>query len=297
VLRLIEPSERQVAVVRVALGAYLLVHFAALIPHAEEVFGSVGMLPDALQLPSAGLFPNVLAADNPKLAPWLLLAGCSGSLLFALGILRRSLALGLWLLWASLLNRNPFIANPSIPYVGWLLLAFAVIPVESIWRIRLQPQNTAWSMPPGLSWVAWLLLGLGYTLSGVDKLASPSWVDGSALSHVLSLPLARDTPLRDLLLLLPRGLLRGLTWTALALEISALPLFLLPQLRAWAWLALTTMQLALLSVLDFADLTVGMLVFHAFVFERGSLPRRPEAPPTPKQSPRIPGFSPGGAAF
>jgi predicted DCC family thiol-disulfide oxidoreductase YuxK len=107
----------------------------------------------------------------------------------------------------------------------------------------------------------------GYTYSGVVKLVSPSWVDGSALEHLLINPLARDSALRELLLAVPDPLLRLATWGALAAEVLALPLALWRRTRPLAWLATAAMQVGILTFVAFADLTAGMLLVHLFVFD------------------------------
>ena len=45
-----------------------------------------------------------------------------------------------------------------------------------------------------------------YTFSGIEKLASPSWVDGTAFWHVAKNPLAREGLPRDLVLVAGEGL-------------------------------------------------------------------------------------------
>jgi hypothetical protein len=269
------PTSRHFAIFRIALGGYLLVHFVSLVPYAEELFSRNGMLPDAALLPSARFFPNPLANAGPGFALGFLAALSLLSLALLAGVYRRWVAIPLWFGWACLFNRNPFIANPSIPYVGFLLLACAVIPNEATLRPALPVAERDWSIPRPLNSGAWLLLGLGYTLSGVHKLGSPSWRDGTALRHVLELPLARDTWLRTVLLTLPEGAFAAMTWGALAAEITALPLFLSRVTRRFAWVGLIGMQLGILCLLDFADLTAGMLLFHAFVFEPGALSKPP----------------------
>jgi hypothetical protein len=271
VLGLTLPTSRHFALFRVALGGYLLLHFVSLVPYAQELFSRNGMLPDATQLPSARFFPNPLANASPAVASGFVVALALLALALLAGIHRRWVALPLWFGWACLFNRNPFIANPSIPYVGFLLLACAVVPNESGLRPPLPPGQRDWSIPHPLFCGAWLLLGLGYTSSGLHKLGSPSWRDGTALRYVLELPLARDTWLRTALLALPDWCFAAMTWGALAAEISALPLFLFRATRRFAWAGLIGMQLGILCLLDFADLTAGMLLFHAFVFEPDTL--------------------------
>ena len=62
-------------------------------------------------------------------------------------------------------------------------------------------------------------MAAGYSYGGFTKLTSPSWLDGSALSHVLSNPLARPTLLREWLLAQPE-----LTFAGAAIAIAILGL-------------------------------------------------------------------------
>jgi hypothetical protein len=71
--------------------------------------------------------------------------------------------------------------------------------------------------------------------------------------------------LRDALLALPAGALHVASWAALALELTFLPLAVLPRLRRWLWAAMLGMHLTLIALVAFADLSFGMVVFHLFV--------------------------------
>jgi hypothetical protein len=77
-------SGRQFAIFRIALDAYLALHFAQLIPYGAELFSNQGMLAEARLNLTFGIFPNPLAYwDSPtcvttflavltllSLAPW-----------------------------------------------------------------------------------------------------------------------------------------------------------------------------------------------------------------------------------
>jgi predicted DCC family thiol-disulfide oxidoreductase YuxK len=263
----------QYSLFRAIFGSYLFVHFAGLVPWGPELFSNRGVLPDGSASPLLHLFPNILAlADSPIVVQGLLLLAAGLSLLFATGWRDRTAALLLWCLWTSFFGWNPLIANPSLPYVGWLLLAHAALPAAPYgsWaaRGRADPRGS-WKMLPPIFLVAWILMAAGYTYSGFVKLGSPSWVDGSALARVLENPLARPGTARDLLLALPAGLLRLATWGALALEISFAPLALFRRLRPWVWTAMMAMHLGLFLVIRFADLTAGMVMLHLFTFDPG----------------------------
>jgi predicted DCC family thiol-disulfide oxidoreductase YuxK len=268
----------QYSVFRCLLGAYLLVHFARLAPYAAELFSSAGVLPEASLSPLARLFPNVLAFYDP---PWLATASCGlgvlASACLAAGLRGRASALVLAYVWACFLGRNPLIANPSIPYVGWMLVAHALLPAAPYGSLdakgRVDPGG-GWRMPAGIFLAAWVALALGYTYSGYTKLVSPSWVDGTAVARVLENPLARPGFLREALRGLPDGVLRALTWGALACELAFAPLALVRRLRPVAWCALLAMHLGLVVLIDFAELSLGMVLVHLFTFDPDWLPAR-----------------------
>lgn len=250
-------SKYQFATFRVLLGIYLCAHFIGLLPYGAELFSCKGVLPDAHLNFTHGILPNPLEHwDGPRFVAIFLRALLALSVCLTLGIARRVCALLLWYGWACLFNRNNLISNPSIPYVGLLLLFCALL-----------PPMKRWQFPPALFWVAWGLLMIGYTFSGLEKLSGPSWMDGTAMLHVANNPLARPNLVRHLFVSLPLWVIRLATWGSLALEISFLPLCLFRGARPWAWLAVSALQLGILTMINFADLTFGMLMFHLFVFD------------------------------
>jgi hypothetical protein len=254
---------------RLVLGVYLAVHFAHLAPWAAELFSSRGVLPDARTSPFIHLYPNVLAlADGPAFVTAFVAAAAVIAVLLALGVADRVGAVALAYVLACLYGRNPLIANPSLPYVDGLLLAHATLrPLPAgvgLWRGEpaggfhvSRPMQTA----------AWIVLAAGYSFSGYTKLVSPSWLDGTAVARVLASPLARPGWLRDAMIALPPGAQHIASWAALAMELTFLPLAVVPQLRRWVWTAMLAMHLSLIALVAFADLSFGMVVFHLFVMD------------------------------
>jgi hypothetical protein len=116
-------------------------------------------------------------------------------------------------------------------------------------------------------WTAWVLMAAGYSFSGWMKLHSPSWIDGTALYHVLNNPLARPGFMRDFLLALPAPFLHALTWASLGAELLFVPLSLTQRNRIIAWSSLVAMNLGIVCAINFADLTIGMLLLHLFTFD------------------------------
>ena len=266
----------QYSVFRIVFGTYLCGHFLSLVPWARELFSDRGMLPAAAASPLAFLFPNVLTVlDAPAFVTSLLLIAAGASVLFAIGFQDRAMAALLWYVWACLLGRNPLISNPGIPYVGWLLLAHTLLPSAPYGSVaaRARPDpNGTWRMPPVLFAGAWILMSLGYSYSGVTKLVSPSWIDGSAIAHVLEKPLARPGAVREAILALPDGILRLGTWATLAFELLFAPLALSRRLRPWMWMLGLLMHLGLMALIDFADLSLGMVMLHLFTFDPAWVP-------------------------
>ena len=181
---------------RLVVGVYLSVHFAHLAPWAAEVFSSAGACCPRRRLsPLRPLFPNVLAiADGPSFvtafvaaAAWL--ASCS-----PWAAADRLCAICMFYVLACLYGRNPLIANPS-PALRRLAAAGPRYLAAGCRMAR----GRSWRPDPGGGWqilaatasAAWFLLAAGYSFSGYTKLVSPSWLDGTALAHVLDNPLAR----------------------------------------------------------------------------------------------------------
>lgn len=270
-------SSWQFSLFRIIFGSYLAIHFAMLIPYAEELFGSGGLISDPALNPTTGLFPNPLnLAVPPAALPWIIGILAALSVAFAVGWFRPAVSIVLWFGWTALFHRNNLIGNPSIPYIGLLLLLCALVPTGE--ALAIAKRDADWAMPKWVFRCAWILLAAGYSFSGYTKMFSPSWVDGSAMSFLLENPLARPGPFRDLMLALPSGFLKALTWFTLTAELAFLPLALWSRSRPWIWLTLVALHLGIIVVIDFADLSFGMLMIHLFTFDPAWLPVRMKRP-------------------
>ena len=261
-------SPRQFAIFRIIFGSYLAIHFFHLVPFSAELFSSAGAIPDPSVNFTYGFFPNPLDHfDSPAFVTAFVAVLGILALLFAGGIWRRPVAVILWFGWACLFSRNNLISNPGIPYVGLLLIICAIIPSGEGLTATRRKTDPDWQMPAMLYWGAWILLSAGYTYSGYWKLLSPSWQDGTAMHHVITNPLARDWWFNDLLLQLPAWSLQGLAWFMLAGELLALPMLFWRKTRLVSWCWMVAMHVGILFVIDFADLTFGMLMIHLFTFD------------------------------
>lgn len=263
-------------------GCNLATSFALLVPHAATIYGRHGLFRDLEATP----FPNPLMAENPIWPPLFLAVLAVLGLGYAAGLQRKAVALLLWYGWACLINRLPFITIPSEGYVGWLLLASLLVPFGE--GLALDRRDPGWQLPAGVFAGAWIVQALSYSASGVGKLWSPSWIDGSALGIVLESALVRPTGLATLLASLPPLALQVATWTFLALEVLVAPLCLTSWGRQLAWSAMVLVHLVMLALVDITSVSLGMLIFHAFTFDARWLHRwlarrdaAPACPPCP----------------
>lgn len=261
----------QYSLYRALLGAFLVVHFAMLLPYGAEVFARDGLLSSATLSPYIGALPNPLAwFDSFVGVSILLAAGLLSGLALAIGWFDRIAATVAALILGWLFQRNPLIANPSLPLVGWLLLMHVFVPPRpygSIAALRVGGADPAWRLPRHLQLAAWTVLALAYTHSGYTKLLSDSWIDGQTIRLVLENPLARDHALRELLLATPPIVLEVLTWSVLWIEVLFAPIVLSRRLRPILWTAMLLAQLGFLCLLNFADLTFPMLLAHLITFD------------------------------
>jgi hypothetical protein len=255
-------SARQFALFRIIFGAYLAWHYTALVPWGAELFSSAGILGSPGANPFHGRWWNPLF--DPIAAPLAtILPAIAGilSLLLACGIGRRLIAITLAIIHSMLFTACPLIANPGLPYVGLLLWLCAIIPPGETWG----GSNRDWRIPGMAFFTANFLLAAGYTFSGVSKLTSPGWFDGTALNTVLQGALARTNGVPERLAAMPDTMLSLMKWGTLAFEIAYLPLWFISRLRTPLWLTAIAFHTGILFSLDFADLTLGMLMIHLFV--------------------------------
>lgn len=253
---------------RILLGLYLVWHFIQIIPYAEELFGT-DMPFDPTLSPIYGIFPNAL---NHVSATGFIIFLTIISAIMTLEMFPRTCAFILWYGWAALFNRNLLIHNPGIPYVGWILLAMTFIEKDAA-RITFDTNNGFLKyiqqdkFPKRILWAAWILMAAGYTASGLHKLVtSPSWTDGTALQHILESCLARDNILRDGLVQFPL-FLKFSTWLSLFLEISFLTFGVFYYVRLPYWIAYICFHVGILMLINFTDLTMGVLMIHFFTFD------------------------------
>ena len=291
-------SGRQFAIFRMVFGFYLTHHFYCLIDVAADLWSSKGMFPTPSKdvvgfLEFYAEYWNLLFILFWNQPQYFVTGLVVCSLVFTtLPKFRKPAAAMILYGMICLLSCNPFIHNPGLPYVGWILLATLFIPsnesleltnlvekweedfLNSIFFICEQPKLSTqrksgkkWGMPWFLYWSAYFVLALSYTVSGIHKFKySESWYNGEALFLVLQNPLANENFITTFLLSWPK-LLQYLTWGSLFLEMGFLFFGLFLHLRKGYWLATTMLQIGILTCVNFSDLTLGVVMMHLFVLD------------------------------
>jgi predicted DCC family thiol-disulfide oxidoreductase YuxK len=260
----------QYSLFRAFLGAWLLFRYGALLPHAGELFSNRGVLPDGAASPLLSLFPNLFAlADSPAVVCALVSLAAGASVFFAIGKFDRTAAVLLWYAGACLQGRNPLAFDRGASFVGWILLAHALLPPAPFGsqarRGRADP-GMDWRFPPTLLAAAWVVLAATHAFAGIAELRSPSWTDGTVLERLLGGPLARPGVVREALLDLPRPLLRGASLACLAVDLAFAPLACFRKARPWIWAAGLVKEI-LLGICGTEDLSFR--ISHLFFFDPG----------------------------
>ncbi len=135
-------SAYQFTIFRIIFGTYLTIHFFDLIPYAAELYSNVGILADATLNATYPIFPNIMLLFNGPLGSHIFLIALTLlSVFFLLGYQRRIVAFLLWYGFACLFNRNILTSNPSLAYVGWALLACAIIPKGEPFSLEKSKEN------------------------------------------------------------------------------------------------------------------------------------------------------------
>jgi sterol desaturase/sphingolipid hydroxylase (fatty acid hydroxylase superfamily) len=263
-------EKTQFALFRIIIGIYLTGHFLTVLPDSKELFSNQGIFKDVTQLPTYGKMPVIFFYDDSPTTVYLLFASLIiASISLTFGYYRRICSLFIYYGWVCLLNRNPFISNPSMAYVGWVLLAMTLIESgERLGFLNKDKEKQPWQISDTIYFGAWIIFPLSYTASGIHKLQCPSWLDGTALEHVLTSLLARhNNPIVNLMLAMPPIVLESMTWLSLFAEITFLFLGAFYHLRKWYWLFMLFFHIGILTMVNFSDLTLGVIVTHLFLFD------------------------------
>lgn len=156
----------------------------------------------------------------------------------------------LYLWWMSWCLSFPFyLYPPHISYIGFTLL-FTILVNEKNRSI------------PKLVWLSFVIIwGLGFSISGLMKLVySANWQQGEILQIISQSPIGYDY-----LLNAPIWLSKTLSYCAVAIELSCLPLVLLPATRKLGLITMLVLQMGILSTMNIPDISIGIMICLLFL--------------------------------
>jgi predicted DCC family thiol-disulfide oxidoreductase YuxK len=122
-------------------------------------------------------------------------------------------------------------------------------------------------MPAITYWGSWAIFAISFTISGIEKFASPLWRSGEAFGLLLTGPVALDNFLIDFLSSLPMVSVLLLTWVTLYSQLFAVVLVLFSYSRFVLWFVSTALFVAALPILDLLEVLLGMIIFFLFLFD------------------------------
>lgn len=143
--------------------------------------------------------------------------------------------------------------------MGWLILATAFMPMS----------DKEDSLSDLAYWGTALVLGVGYLASGINKLSSPSWLNGDAILYIAENPVAHVyiSKLAPYFNTFPILITKTLTWLILSIELLFLPLFFFSKTRKWIWILATLWHIGALITVYLPFVSVGMIIFHFYLFD------------------------------
>lgn len=248
-------KKSQLRFVNLLLGSLLCFQFLYLIPVSAELFSLLDFPGDKSRwFQNLGIFQFT---ESSFLISVYLFVLAFLSLVFAFNIHSRWIAIFIWLGLLSLRGRNLLHSDFDWDYLGWLLLASVLIP---------NIHKKKWEMPWQIYWGAWLVLCVSYSASGLSKMISPLWQNGTAIEYMLSSTFTSRfvVPLDSTYLDLP---LRIVAWSTLFLEALALPLMFFNYGRMIIWGGMTMVHIGAAILTPLTELSVATLIFHVFVFD------------------------------
>ncbi len=263
-------SPYQFASWRILFGLFLFVYNITALPYVVELYSGAGVFGNTITIT---LFPNILIFND------------SASFVYGLGVLsvllsgcivlgwNRPLAAGiLWYIHACFFGYNFLTEDPTLAFIGLLLLMLVVIPTGE--PLSFSRRNSSWQMPFFVFWGMLFLVGLGYTVSGIDKFSGTSWLDGSAMYYMYDMTIAYDNWLVSLLRQQPDWMTALQTWFAAGCMTVALPALLWNKTRLLMWIFLTGMFIFMTLTHNLLQVTLGMLLVHLFIFDPQWIPQK-----------------------
>ena len=258
-----EADVAPVALFRILFGLLLFNWFWQLYPNLTAFFTDAGILPRS---DLASSYPDRLSLLSLSGEGWVVAAiwavSCVVALSLAAGWHTRLASLLSFVLVSSFSWRDPLILDGSDLVFRLVPLWLAFTAAGDRWSIDARRRDTpaarGWAFPIRLLelQIAWI-----YLATGLEKLAGIDWVQGTAAYYALQLEHTFARPWANAFAVDP-VLSHLITWYTLTVELSFLPLAMLPfeRTRSVAAFGAAAMQLGILLLMNVGNFPLVMLV-------------------------------------
>ncbi len=245
-------------------GLYFVYYAYKMFPYAEEIYGNSGIVPYLNFNWTYGYFPNIFSLAGSTqfvfmLHGLLILFG----IMLAIGCLPRTSAFILWYLQTALYNRNVLTDDPSMAFVGLLLLTLTLIPNQ---LTLFGDRKKDVLIPYFVFFMPVFIFCITFTVSGLDKMSSNLWLKGTALYHMIELGIARNNFIVHFLLT-HSTVTHFFSYVAVLTQIICLPLFVFGYYR-WSLFINFISFTVIFILLDLNQVIYGMLFFYSFFLLR-----------------------------
>jgi hypothetical protein len=259
-----EADVAPVALFRILFGLLLFNWFWQLFPNLTAFFTDAGILPRS---DLASSYPDRLSLLSLSGEWWVVAAiwavSCVVALSLTAGWHTRLASLLSFVLVSSFSWRDPLILDGSDFVFRVVPLWLAFTPAGDRWSLDARrrataPSRRAWAFPIRILelQIAWI-----YLATGLEKLGGTDWIAGTAAYYALQLEHTFARPWAHTIAIDPT-LSHLISWYTLAIELSFLPLAMLPfsLTRAVAAAGAAAMQVGILALMNVGNFPLIMLV-------------------------------------
>lgn len=253
---------------RFFLGSYLAYYYFTSLPYVAEIYSNMGLLRKMSSQAKYFSEINFFTYFNDSVAITIVTYfAFILSISLALGFKQKICCILLWYFQTIFVNQNTLTSEPSIPYVGFLLLTLALFPAKSMteevfkfkkfWQVS-RKRNIANSF----YLVPLFVFSFSLTASGIIKLQSESWRKGIALSLILDNPISKVNILTEIFRnneLLSTLFSYGALWS----QVLALPIFFIGRHRLLIYLGVVEFVIIYFTM-HLEQVAVGMIIFMLY---------------------------------
>ena len=169
-------------------------------------------------------FPDRLSLFFLVESPWwirvVFVLGFVAHLFWLVGLYTRPASVAVVILWASMMGRNPLLYSMPDQLQMTLIVLLFITPSGRGLSLDARLRHRGGRVPVWCRRLIQLQIAMVYLSTGLTKVGPTWWGEGSALYYTLVSPNNRHFDLTELWALLQPWVLRPLTWTVLAFELS-----------------------------------------------------------------------------